>query len=63
MDNETEIRRKINYVTDLTQKSDRVIKGESKADYFEFYRNYQEVIEYLNIRHRLRFYAPTFSRH
>jgi hypothetical protein len=48
MDKETEIRRRIYYVTDLIQKSDRVIKGELKVDYYEYYQNYQEVVEYLN---------------
>jgi hypothetical protein len=48
MDKETEIRRRIKYVTDLLQKSDSVIKGESKDDYYEYYRNYQEVVVYLN---------------
>ena len=48
MDKETEIRRRINYVTDLIQKSDHVMKGESKIDYYEYYRNYQEVVTYLN---------------
>lgn len=48
MDKETEIRRRINYVTDLLQKSDATIKGESKEDYYEYYRNYQEVVAYLN---------------
>jgi hypothetical protein len=48
MDRETEIRRRINYVMDLIQKSDFTIKGESKDDYFEYYRNYQEVVAYLN---------------
>ncbi|MBS1507140.1 MAG: hypothetical protein JSS79_10890 [Bacteroidetes bacterium] len=48
MDKETEIRRKINYVNDLIQKSDDVIKGESNDDYYEYYRTYREVVVYLN---------------
>lgn len=47
MDQETEIRRTINYVADLIQKSDAVMKGETKDDYREYYRNYQEAVTYL----------------
>lgn len=48
MDKETEIRRTINYVSDLINESDRVITSASKIDYFDFYKNYREVIAYLN---------------
>jgi hypothetical protein len=48
MDKETEIRRTIKYVSDLINESDRVVTGDTKMDYFEFYKNYREVIEYLN---------------
>jgi hypothetical protein len=48
MDKETEIRRRINYVADLIQKSDLLIKDESRDDYYEYYRNYREVVAYLN---------------
>ena len=48
MDKATEIRRRINYVTAFIQKSDAVIKGESKDDYYQYYRYYTEVVTYLN---------------
>ena len=48
MDTTTEIRRRINYLEDLIQKSDAVILCESGEDYREYYRHYQDVATYLN---------------
>lgn len=47
MDRETELRRRINYVSDLIDKSDLVLTGDSPLDYYDYYRSHREVIEYL----------------
>jgi hypothetical protein len=47
MDKLTEIRRTINYISDLIDESERMTKSDAGIDYHEYYRNYGEVIGYL----------------